>query len=78
MHHLITTGLIERAQRAHSHITSLFDGDKSSTVCERRIDALGFYRNAQSIISLHGSVICHMNGNFVSFQNMCEFKRSDH
>ena len=32
---------------------------------------------AQPIMSLHGDVICHMNGNFVSFQNMCEFKRSD-
>ena len=36
---------------------------------------LGFYRNAQPITSLHGSAICHMNGNFVSFQNMCEFRQ---
>ena len=47
------------------------------TVCERRKVTPGFYRNSQPIISLHGSVICHMNGNFVSFQNMCEFERSD-
>ena len=26
---------------------------------------------------LHGRVICHMNGNFVGFQNMYNFKRSD-
>ena len=26
------------------------------------------YRNAQPIMRLHGRVICHMNGNFVSFQ----------
>ena len=32
---------------------------------------------AQPIMNIHGDVICHMNGNFVSFQNMCEFKRSD-
>ena len=48
------------------------------TVCARQKVTLGFFSNAQPIIRLHGSVICHMNGNFVSFQNMCEFKRSDH
>ena len=32
---------------------------------------------AQSIVRLHGSVICHMNGNFVGFQNMCDFRMSD-
>ena len=48
-----------------------------ATVCERRKVTLGFYSNAQPKISLHGRVICHMNGNFVSFQNMCNLKRSD-
>ena len=33
---------------------------------------------AQSIVRLHGRVICHMNENFVGFQNMCDFKTSDH
>ena len=27
------------------------------------------------LLRLHGRVICHMNGNFVGFQNMCDFKR---
>ena len=35
------------------------------------------HEQAQSIQMLHGSVICHMNGNFVGFQNMCDFKSSD-
>ena len=29
------------------------------------------------ILILHGRVICHINWNFVSFKNMCEFERSD-
>ena len=36
------------------------------------------YRNAKPIVRLHGRVICHMNGNFVGFQNMSDFKMSDH
>ena len=35
-------------------------------------------KQAQSIVSQHGGVICLMNGNFVGFQNMCDFKISDH
>ena len=34
-------------------------------------------RKAQAVLRQNGHVICHMNGNFVSFQNMYEFKRSD-
>ena len=47
------------------------------TVCEKRKTTLGFYSNAQPKISLHSRIICHMNRNFVSFQNMCKLKRSD-
>ena len=47
------------------------------TVCERWKITLGFYSNAQPKISLHSRIICHMNRNFVSFQNMCKLKRSD-
>ena len=36
-----------------------------------------FYRNAQPIEKLHCRVICHVNGNFVGFQNMSDFKMSD-
>ena len=36
---------------------------------------LSFYSNAQPILRQHGCVICYMNGNFVGFQNMCDFKR---
>ena len=36
------------------------------------------YRNAQPIVRLHGRLRCHMNGNFVGFQNMRDFKISDH
>ena len=32
----------------------------------------------QPIVRLHGRVICHMNGNFVGFQNMSDIKMSDH
>ena len=39
---------------------------------------LGFYRNSQSILRLHSRAICHMNGNFVGFQNMFDFKRPDY
>ena len=35
------------------------------------------YRNAKPKVSLHGRIICHMNGNFVGFQNMSDFKMSD-
>ena len=35
-------------------------------------------KQAQPIVRLHSSVICHMNENFVGFQNMCNFKRSDY
>ena len=35
------------------------------------------YRHAQPIVRLHCRVICHMNGNFVGFQNMSDFKISD-
>ena len=48
-----------------------------TTVCERRNDALGFYTFFLPIVRLHRRVICHMNGNFVDFQNMCDFKISD-
>ena len=27
-------------------------------------------KQAQSVVRLHGRVICHINGNFVSFQNL--------
>ena len=36
------------------------------------------YRNAQPIVRLHGLLRCLMNGNFVDFQNMCNFKISHH
>ena len=32
----------------------------------------------QPKVRLYGHVICHMNGNFVGFHNMCNIKRSDH
>ena len=33
---------------------------------------------AQLRLRLHRGIICHLNGNFVGFQNMYDFKRSDH
>ena len=36
------------------------------------------YRNALPVVRLHGRVKCHMNGHFVGFQNMCDFKMSDY
>ena len=59
------------------HIKAFAESLWVGTVCARRKVTLGFHRNAQPIMRLHGSVICQMNGNFVSFQNMCEFKRLD-
>ena len=48
------------------------------TVCERRNDTVGFLVTAQLRLRLHRGIICHLNGNFVGFQNMYDFKRSDH
>ena len=39
---------------------------------------LGFYRISQPVWTLNRHVICHLNGNFVGFQNMYDFKMSDH
>ena len=47
------------------------------TPCAIQIDRLLKKRNSQPIVRLHGRVICHMNGNFVGFQNMYDFKMSD-
>ena len=47
------------------------------TPCGTKILLLFKPIESQSIERLHGSVICHMNGNFVGFQNMCDCKRPD-
>ena len=39
---------------------------------------IGVYIKAKSIVRLHGHVMCHINGNFVGFQNMYDLKMSDY
>ena len=46
-------------------------------VAEPKRDNLAF-RIFQPIVKLHGPVICHKNGNSMGFQNMSDFKMSDH
>ena len=47
------------------------------TRCGYHFYNLRIFPNSQLILRLHGRVICHMNANFVGFQNMCNLKISD-
>ena len=39
---------------------------------------IGVYIKVKSLVRLHGHVMCHINGNFVGFQNMYDLKMSDY
>ena len=49
----------------------------SSTRCGKHFYNLECIRSSQPILRLHKPAMRHINGNFVGFQNMCDFKMSD-
>ena len=54
-----------------------FKRQLTHTRCGNHFYNLRIFPNSQLISRLHGRVICHMNANFVGFQNMYNFNMSD-